>query len=89
MRIVILYRPKSEHEGKSLDFARDYKHLKNQELELLSLNSREGAHLAELYGVTHYPAVLAISGDGSLHKFWQGEHLPLMNELEFYTRSGA
>jgi hypothetical protein len=87
MRVVILYRPRSEHEGKVLDFVRDYKHINKQELELVSTDSRNGAHLGELYGITQYPAVLAIAGDGSLQRFWQGEHLPLMNEVQYYTRS--
>ena len=33
MRVVVLYRPKSEHEGKVLDYARDFKRFKGRELE--------------------------------------------------------
>lgn len=85
MRIVILYRPKSEHEGNVIGYAQEYKHLKRTELELISLDSREGSEMAQLYGVTQYPAILALADNGSLQRFWQGEMLPTMNELDYYT----
>lgn len=86
MRIVVLYRPRSEHEGRVRDFAAEYKHIKRSDLELMNLDSREGDEVAKLYGVTQYPAVLAIAGDGSLQKLWQGDMLPLMNELGYYDQ---
>jgi hypothetical protein len=85
MRVVILYRPNSEQEGKAKDFARDYKQLKNIDLELISLDTVEGDDMAKLYDITQYPAVVALKEDGQLQKMWQGEILPLMNELDYYT----
>lgn len=87
MKIVILYRPKSEQEGKAQDFARDYKILKRKELELTSLDTVEGDDLAKLYDITQYPAVLAVKDDGQLEKVWQGEEWPQMNELDYYTNN--
>lgn len=89
MRIVVLYRPRSEHEGKVISFAEEYKRLKRVNLELLSLDTREGNDLAKLYGVTNYPAILAIAGNGSLQKLWQEEMLPMMSELDYYTHEAA
>lgn len=86
MRVVVLYHQKSEQEGLVQDFARDYRRFKNKKLELLSLESVKGADLAVLYGVTIYPAILAISDDGSLQRLWQGIPLPLMDELDYYTK---
>jgi hypothetical protein len=85
MRVIILYRPNSEQEGKAKDFARDYKQLKNIDLELISLDTVEGDDMAKLYDITQYPAVVALKEDGQLQKMWQGEILPLMNELDYYT----
>lgn len=87
MKIAILYRPKSEQEGKALDYARDYKQLKGKELDLVSLDSIEGDNMAKLYGITQYPAVVAIKEDGQLEQLWQGEAWPQMNELDYYTSS--
>jgi hypothetical protein len=86
MRIVVLYRPHSEHEGRVLDYVRDYKtRHPGMEPELVSLDTREGDDIARLYGVYSYPAILAVSRDGSLMQMWQDEQLPLMNEIDAYA----
>jgi hypothetical protein len=84
MKVVVLYRPRSEQEGKVLDFARDYKQLRNREFNLVSLDTVEGDNMAKVYDITQYPAFLAIKDDGQLEQMWQGENLPLMNELDYY-----
>jgi hypothetical protein len=88
MKVVVLYRPKSEQEGKVLDYARNYKMLKNRDLKLVSLDTVEGDTFAKLYDITQYPAFLAIQNDGQLEQLWQGENSPLMNELDYYMMQG-
>jgi hypothetical protein len=85
MRLVVLYHPKSDHAGKVEDYAREY-HMRHpdRKLELLSLETPDGSILANLYDIVRYPAILVIASDGRLQKFWQGEQLPLMNELDYY-----
>jgi hypothetical protein len=89
MRIVVLYHANSDHYGKVVDYAAEFKRFKNKDLELMSLEGREGAHMAELYDVTQYPAALAISENGSLQRLWQGQTLPLMDELSYYTQDSS
>jgi L-rhamnose mutarotase len=86
MRVVFLYRPHTEQEGKVLDYVHEYK-MRHQDVEpeLVSLDTREGDDMAKLYGVYSYPAILAISHDGSMRQMWQDEQLPLMNELDAYA----
>ncbi len=85
MKVVVLYHPKSEHGGKVQDYARDF-HIRypDHKLELLSVDTKEGANMATLYDVTRYPSMLAIAPDGTMHKLWQDEYLPLMDEVAFY-----
>jgi hypothetical protein len=86
MRVVFLYRPRTEQEGKVLDYVREYKmRHPNIEPELLSVDTREGDDMAKLYGVYSFPAIMAVSHDGSLQHLWQEERLPLMNELDAYA----
>ena len=69
-----------------MDYIRDYKmRHPGVEPELLSLDTREGDEMANLYGVYNNPAILAISHDGSLQQLWQDEQLPLMNEVDAYA----
>ena len=87
MKAVILYHLQSDHAGTVEDYARDFTRLKDgKEIDLLSLETVEGATMAKLYDITKYPAVLAVADDGSLQNSWQGEGLPLMIELEPYAQ---
>jgi hypothetical protein len=85
MRALVLYHPKSDHGGLVTDYAEEFERYKHKKLDLVSLESVEGADLAELYGITSYPAVLVMRDDGSLLCLWQGGRLPLMDELSYYV----
>ncbi len=86
MKVCILYRSNSEHERTIKDFVRDFRHAQtDRAVELLDLNTREGASMASLYVIVEYPAILAMSSDGQLVKTWIGETMPLMNEVAYYT----
>lgn len=84
MRACILYHPHSEFSRKVEEYAHDFKRFNNKEIELLSLESMEGARIASLYDIVRYPAVLALREDGQLMKEWQGDNLPLMREVAAY-----
>ena len=88
MKVLILYRPRSEHGRVVEDFVRDFKTVHTtSRLEVLDIDSRDGSAMASLYDVMQYPAVLALRDDGSVLKSWEGEMLPVMNEVAFYTFS--
>ena len=87
---MVLYHIKSEHGGIVQDYAHDYSRFKGKELELLSLETKEGAEMARLYDVTTYPAVVAIADDGIMQQIWQGLPLPLMDEVSaYFNQSGT
>ena len=83
-KISILYRTQSEQERQVIEFEHEYAKRTGRHLSLYDLNTQEGSDLAKLYDVTQYPAVLAIANDGSLLQLWQGEMLPLINEVLYY-----
>jgi hypothetical protein len=60
---------------------------RNQNLEYISLDTQEGANLAELYDVLQYPSVIAVDQSGVLQKSWSDGTLPLINELLYYMQS--
>ncbi len=84
MKVVILYHPRSEWARNVEEYARDFEHQRNKKIELVSVEEREGADMAKLYDIVSYPAVLALRDSGDLLAHWQGEQLPLMNELSAY-----
>lgn len=86
--MLVLYRPKSEHATALEAFVRDFRlrHDANN-MEVVDADSRDGSAEAALYGVTAYPAIIVLRDDGSILQSWEGESLPLMDDLAYYTYS--
>lgn len=84
MKASILYRPNSEFARMVEEYVTDFKRSKGKDIELIDLNTRDGASTAALYGIVRYPSVLVTRDDGQVIKDWQGEQLPLMSELAVY-----
>ncbi len=88
MQVTALYHPESDHARTVEIFARDYQHTNTgRKVELVSLDTREGADMARVYDIVQYPAIMVTAKDGQLLKVWQGEQLPLMNEVASYANS--
>lgn len=85
MRLCFLYHPASEHRLQVEEYAREFRRIHPSDIELISVDTRQGAELAQVYDVVQYPALLAIKDDGSLVQYWQGDTLPLMDEVASYT----
>jgi hypothetical protein len=87
MKVLILYRPNSEHGRLIEDFIREYQRRhQSDHLEVMSLDTREGSATATLYDIMQYPAILVIQTDGYVQKIWQGDSLPLMDEVASYAQ---
>ncbi len=87
MRVLILYRPNSEHGRMIEEFIQDYQSRhRSDHLEVLNIDTREGSATATLYDVMQYPAILVLQTDGYVHKIWQGDSLPRLDEVASYAR---
>lgn len=87
MKVLILYRPNSEHGRLIEDFIHEYQQRHQADhVEALSLDTREGSATATLYDVVQYPAILIVQTDGYVQKIWQGDSLPMMDEVASYSR---
>lgn len=85
MKVVLLYRPNSEYSRVVEDFARELERQYQARIDLVSLDTRDGASTASLYDVMQNPAVLVLANDGQLVQQWQGGNLPLMRDISYYT----
>ena len=83
--MLMLYHPQSDHARAVEEFARDFKVLKTKNLDLFSLETKEGSALAKLYDIVQYPAILVVQESDELVKDWQGMPLPLMDEVIGYS----
>ncbi len=87
MRFCFIYHPNSEFARTVEDYAHDFENQRGKAIELLSLETRDGAATAALYDIVQYPALLALQDDGRLLKNWEGPQLPLMNEVAAYSNA--
>ncbi len=86
MKVLIIYRPSSEHARVAETFIHDFKaRHPATKLEILHLDSREGMATASLYDIMRFPAILALAIDGTLLKHWEGGELPLIDEVAAYV----
>lgn len=87
MKVLILYRPNSEHSTSVETFVRDFQHQHDlgSKIELVSVNTRDGAATASLYDVWSFPTIMVLGDDGSMVNMWEGEPLPLMDEVAGYV----
>jgi thioredoxin-like negative regulator of GroEL len=81
MRVVALYHPASDSSRRVEEFAHDYSRQTGGEVELVSLDGKDGADIAKTYDIVGYPAILVIRNDGQLMQNWQGSELPLIREV--------
>ena len=82
MKVVVLYRPNSEHRRSVEEFIHEFsRRYIEQRVEVVDIDSRDGMATVSLYDITAYPAILALRDDGSVSMIWQGDQLPLLDEV--------
>jgi hypothetical protein len=88
MKVLVLYRPNSEHGRLVEEFIHDFRSRhRDERLEVLNIDTRDGSAMATLYDVMQYPAILVVQTDGYVLKIWEGDRLPLMDEVVSYARA--
>jgi len=88
MKVLVLYRPHSEHGRVVEEFIHDFQAShRDERLEVLDIDTRDGSATASLYDVMQYPAILVLQTNGYPQKVWEGGHLPLMDEVASYARA--
>lgn len=88
MKLLILYRQHSEHARQIETFIHDFKSRfdANAPIMTYDLDSIMGSETARVYDVVQYPAILVTTEEGMPMNIWQGETLPLMDEVASYLR---
>lgn len=84
MKAVAIYNPGSEHSRSVEEFNRNLEVRTGRRLDILSTETVEGAAMATLYGIVDYPAIVVTADDGVMQKLWQGQQLPLIDEVVSY-----
>ncbi len=91
MKVMVVYRPNSEHGRMVSDFLRDLNHMSPSagKVEEIDVDTREGSAIASLYDVMSYPKVMVVADDGRLIQDWESGTLPLLSDISFYINQSA
>lgn len=89
MKLVIFYNPNSEHARDVETFVHDFRrqHAPDYKIELMDVNTRDGAASASVYDIVRYPGMIVSAEDGRVIWSWQGPGMPLMDEVASYLAS--
>ncbi|MGB4800475.1 MAG: hypothetical protein WBP03_03075 [Candidatus Saccharimonadales bacterium] len=89
MKVLVLYRPNSEHARTVEVFLHDLQKqhdVDQSALRIVDVDSREGIDLAKIYDVMDTPAIVVTDNDGGYVYGWVGEELPLMRDVAAYSQ---
>lgn len=89
MKVLVLYRPNSEHARKVETFLHDLQKqhdVDQSTLRVVDVDSREGIELARIYDVMDTPAILVTDNNGGYVYSWIGDELPLMRDVAAYSQ---
>jgi hypothetical protein len=87
MKVVILYRPKSEHAREVETYIHDIEAIHGvHKPDTVDVDSVEGTVMAELYDILDNPAILVLDDTGALLKAWVGTPLPLIDQVAYYLQ---
>lgn len=62
-------------------FAERLKETTKSQVILLSVKERDGARVAEFYGLRDFPAILIVRDNDEIAHSWFGQHLPNVREV--------
>lgn len=86
MKTVVFYREGMDYSRPVSEFIEMFRRrYPGKEISMKSLDTREGAAEASLHDITQYPAIMVKSDSGSVLQLWQGERLPLIDEVAAYA----
>ena len=83
MKLLMVYREKSEARLGVEAFIRDFKTQTGGEIEIIDPDTRAGAAFCETYDVTDYPTLLALTPDGTPAAVWRTA-LPTISDASAY-----
>ncbi len=86
MRVLIFWRDNTDYARAVIEWNREFKHRTSKEPESIDPDTREGWDLVRKYDIVRYPTLIALADDGRELQRWDGESLPLINDVSYYLQ---
>jgi hypothetical protein len=84
MKALMLYRPNTENTRIAEEYVADFERLQGKTIELVNLDTQEGAAMSKLYDLPGQPTLIVIRDDGQLMSSWNTLPFPLTSEVAAY-----
>ncbi len=85
MRVLIVYKDKSDHAREVIDYMADFQRTTGQLLETLDPDTPSGMDFCRVYDIVEYPTIIALTDTGVMQNMWRGRPLPLISEVSYYV----
>lgn len=84
MKVVVVYKPNSDHARAVTDWLRDFNRQTGKTVSEIDPDTKEGAELCRNYDIVEYPTIVAFDSSGALQNMWRGRMLPTISEVSYY-----
>ncbi len=85
MRVVVIYKPASDHAREVVEYLREFGRRTGRLLEQKDPETIEGEAFCRTYDIVEYPTIIALSQDGHVQHLWRGRPLPQIDEVSYYV----
>jgi len=85
MRVVVVYKDRTDYARQVIDYMADFKRRTNHDLEVMDPESRAGIDFTQIYDIMQLPTIIALSDDGRMQNMWTGLPLPTIDEVSYYA----
>lgn len=85
MKVIVVYKPDSEHARAVTDWLRDFSRQTGKILEEVNPDTKEGTQICRNYDIVEYPTIVAFDNNGVLQNMWRGATLPTISEVSYYS----
>jgi len=86
MRVVVIYKDRTDYARQVIDFIADFKRQTGHDLEVMDPESPAGIDFTQTYDIMELPFLIAISDDGIMQNTWAGLPLPTISEVSYYVQ---
>lgn len=84
MRVVVVYKERTDYARRVEEFMTDFKRVTSRELEVVNPDTPAGSGFCRTYDIVEYPTIIALSDSGQMQNLWRGLPLPTINEVSYY-----
>jgi hypothetical protein len=86
VRVVVVYKDKTDYARSVIDYLRDFEHQTGHTLETIEPETPAGIDFCRAYDIIEYPTMIALSEDGMMQNNWRGLPLPTISEVSYYVQ---